>query len=654
MNPALPHLRSAALLLALVPLGRTAQAQEAPAEPTDGFNAHGFSLTAYDGDARDPLTVERPGRFHQGEFFFGGLFEYADAPLVYATEDGEEAVLDDIVALNLNLGVAAADFLRFDTTLPLFLSSGGLDGSNGVDLSDVRIGAMFSPLRPADAEDGGGFGLGLAPWIDLPTGDDSEFIGSAGFSGGVKLAATYELRRLTFTGDLGAEFNPAIELENLSGSDQLVAGLGLGYLFDPMTGITLEGHFAPPFSQAEPGDNDPELVQGTASPAEALLSFRKRTSSGFHFTLGGATAVSQGAGAAQYRVFLGAGYGRIGEPTPKDTDLDGFIDKEDTCPEEPETKNGYLDLDGCPDQLATLKVSVVHEGEQWPNADVTMTGSNRSEERVSTTEPFKLEVFPGSEWLGSARYGSCLRGEAATSVRDGKNSMEIQLEVAEAATVAYRVRDEEGNPVQGVELRYTSEAAECIPRMVLTTDERGQGAHKVGAGKHFLVAKAEGYAIDRRSVAVQPGDQQLIEIELSPTKIKVLDKQIVILEKVYFETAKAVIKPVSFELLDEVATTIVANPQIGKVEVSGHTDDQGSDAYNLGLSDDRAKAVKEYLVARGVPADRLVARGYGETLPIATNRTSEGRAQNRRVEFMILGEHASREAAEAASGGGAQ
>jgi outer membrane protein OmpA-like peptidoglycan-associated protein len=206
-------------------------------------------------------------------------------------------------------------------------------------------------------------------------------------------------------------------------------------------------------------------------------------------------------------------------------------------------------------------------------------------------------------------------------------------------------------PVEGATVTYTSEADECLPKGTLATNDQGKGAHKVGSGKHFVVVQADGYAIHRQSLSVSAGENQLVEVELKPTKIKLEAKKIVILEKVYFETAKAIIKPVSFELLDEVATTLVANPQIGKVEVSGHTDSRGSDSYNLQLSDDRAKAVLEYLTNRGVKPERLVAQGYGETLPIASNRTDSGRAQNRRVEFTILGEHASRAALQAAEGG---
>ena len=72
-----------------------------------------------------------------------------------------------------------------------------------------------------------------------------------------------------------------------------------------------------------------------------------------------------------------------------------------------------------------------------------------------------------------------------------------------------------------------------------------------------------------------------------------------------------------------------------KVEVQGHTDSQGDDDFNLKLSQRRAESVRLYLIKRGITSDRLDPKGYGETVPIADNRTSDGRAQNRRVEFVI-------------------
>ena len=77
------------------------------------------------------------------------------------------------------------------------------------------------------------------------------------------------------------------------------------------------------------------------------------------------------------------------------------------------------------------------------------------------------------------------------------------------------------------------------------------------------------------------------------------------------------------------------NPTVS-IELSGHTDNIGSGADNMKLSDDRAKSVVEYLTGKGISASRLTAKGYGETKPVAANDTEEGRAMNRRVEFVIL------------------
>ncbi len=105
--------------------------------------------------------------------------------------------------------------------------------------------------------------------------------------------------------------------------------------------------------------------------------------------------------------------------------------------------------------------------------------------------------------------------------------------------------------------------------------------------------------------------------------------------KIKFATNSAKLEPESNEILDEVASVMAQNERI-RVRVEGHTDNTGVAAQNKDLSDKRAGSVKDYLVTKGVAAERLESTGCGQDVPVADNATDEGKAENRRVEFVIL------------------
>jgi OOP family OmpA-OmpF porin len=119
--------------------------------------------------------------------------------------------------------------------------------------------------------------------------------------------------------------------------------------------------------------------------------------------------------------------------------------------------------------------------------------------------------------------------------------------------------------------------------------------------------------------------------------VELKDNKIVITEKIQFEVNKAIIKEESFGLMDEIAKVIKENPHVKKIAIEGHASAEGDKKRNLKLSDDRAKAVMEYLVTKGgIDKARLTAKGYGIERPIASNDTEEGREKNRRVEFNVI------------------
>jgi outer membrane protein OmpA-like peptidoglycan-associated protein len=111
--------------------------------------------------------------------------------------------------------------------------------------------------------------------------------------------------------------------------------------------------------------------------------------------------------------------------------------------------------------------------------------------------------------------------------------------------------------------------------------------------------------------------------------------QVVRLNNVFFDFDKWDLRGESFLELNRVVKLLDENPAI-EIEMSAHTDSRGSDEYNFKLSDNRARSVMEYIISKGISANRITSHGYGETVPVATNETDEGRQLNRRVEFKIL------------------
>jgi outer membrane protein OmpA-like peptidoglycan-associated protein len=112
-------------------------------------------------------------------------------------------------------------------------------------------------------------------------------------------------------------------------------------------------------------------------------------------------------------------------------------------------------------------------------------------------------------------------------------------------------------------------------------------------------------------------------------------EKIEIKQQVHFATSKFRVLPDSFKLLDQVAQVLNDFPKM-RVSIEGHTDNVGGEAANMKLSQKRAEAVRDYLVSKGIAPARLEAVGYGPTKPIASNKTTRGKAENRRTEFKIV------------------
>ncbi len=187
-------------------------------------------------------------------------------------------------------------------------------------------------------------------------------------------------------------------------------------------------------------------------------------------------------------------------------------------------------------------------------------------------------------------------------------------------------RSEEGELLEGVVWRALDTEHQGIPA--------GEEVELL-PGAYDLVVVAPGHSPYTTRLTVTADTDDLLEVLLRPSKAEDAVDIIAITEAVHFQTAKAIILPESYALLDDVAAVLQATPEIRLVQVEGHTDDEGSPQGNQVLSEDRAAAIVAYLVHKGIAPERLSSVGYGQSRPVADNTTEQGRAQNRRVVFVV-------------------
>lgn len=152
-------------------------------------------------------------------------------------------------------------------------------------------------------------------------------------------------------------------------------------------------------------------------------------------------------------------------------------------------------------------------------------------------------------------------------------------------------------------------------------------------GWYLFTVSASGYMTANDSVQVQSQEVTPVvkNIVLAPIEVGVTVR----LKNIYFDFDKTTLKSESFVELDKVVDFLKQNPSV-EIEIAGHTDSKGADTYNQSLSQGRSQSVVDHLVSEGIELSRLTAHGYGESKPLESNDTEEGRANNRRVEFTVL------------------
>lgn len=169
-----------------------------------------------------------------------------------------------------------------------------------------------------------------------------------------------------------------------------------------------------------------------------------------------------------------------------------------------------------------------------------------------------------------------------------------------------------------------------------TNSSTGRFLVPLATGSDYAIAiNAPGYLFHSENFSIG-ANYGYMEVEKSILLKRVEVGSTIVLNNIFFDLNKSTLKKESISELDVLVKLMKQNPSI-RVEIGGHTDHIGSDNYNMLLSESRAKAVVSYLTEHGIEDNRLTSKGYGESSPVATNDTAEGRAKNRRTEFRIVG-----------------
>ena len=197
------------------------------------------------------------------------------------------------------------------------------------------------------------------------------------------------------------------------------------------------------------------------------------------------------------------------------------------------------------------------------------------------------------------------------------------------------VRDKDAKqPLESV-LEIIDNTTGLMVSTVASNSSTGKYLVSLPSGRNYgLAVKAEGYLFHSENINI-PKEAAFAEVhkDIFMSKIKIGEK--VILRNIFFDSGKYSLRTESSFELGRIHKLLTDNPSI-KVEISGHTDDVGSEVTNQQLSENRAKAVVDFLIKQGIASARLIYPGYGEDQPVASNDTNEGRQENRRTEFKIL------------------
>jgi OOP family OmpA-OmpF porin len=615
-----------------------------------GMDLHMFRPAV---DSKGFMSVNGTDILGAGSFSFGLVLDVGlgllpvDGFILNSSDNGDNAESNDRLVDSFFTGTFQANygignFMVVGLDVPVQVVGGersqipgvyNVDGAKGLEYQGLGNIGLHTKFRLTRVERDG-IGLAAILHAELPTGDSKRFAGEPGVGLWPMVAAEYRpIREIRLGLNAGYRFNsgkgakdvpmegtvvpddgtnaaapcvPAgmrgtfsalascLEDEGtlVDYDDLITFGLGASFRVAPAWDIVVEGYG----TQVITGFNSAGL---SLEALGGIKIFVERNS--YLVVGGGAGLPTRGFQAADFRGVVGF----IFEPSIGDRDGDGYKDDFDQCPDDPEDFDDFADEDGCPEP-DNDRDGILDVDDECP-------------------------LVP-EDHDGDADEDGCPEGNEGD--RDGDGILDSVDQCPDDPEDKDGFQDEDGCPDPDNDQDGILDVDDLCPN-----DPEDKDGFQDQDGCPDPDNDQDRILDVNDSCPNDPETYNGFEDEDGcPDRGSVIieDNQIVILEKIYFETDSAVILQKSYPIIDAVAATMNGNPQIAKIEVQGHADERSSDEYNIRLTRDRAASVVEALIQRGVAPERLRSGGYGERCPVDPAHNAVAWEKNRRVEFKIL------------------
>ncbi|MDR0966593.1 MAG: OmpA family protein [Myxococcales bacterium] len=630
----------------------------------------GFAINRFDPSERGSIWLSQESLDFRGDFrVMGGLVvDYAKRPLgIY---DLNDELVDELLAHQLygHLGASFVFLNRFRLSfnLPVVLYQEGKDVAiNGAQFAEPDMLAIGDLRLTADVrlvgEYGDAFTMALGVQVFVPTGNPDQYTGDGKLRAHPRIMVAGEAGHFVYAARVGFHYR-ADDDTGMGGDFKLGSevsfGLALGLQFLDRA-LLIGPEFNGSTVVTQGGD---ETFDKYTSPTEVLLGVRYAFDSGVTLAAGGGFGLWRALGSPQARGVFSIGYSMPYVPPVYDRDQDGIVDPEDACPDVPGVVHTDPAKNGCPSDIDSD--GIIDAQDACPDVpgvahdDPAKNGCppDRDNDGIVDAQDACPDV-PGVAHDDPAKNG-CPPDRDNDGIYDADDACPIVAGVTNADLTKHGCPpDRDGDGIIDAE----DACPEVVGRPSKNPERNGCPPDRDNDGIYDDVDACPfvpGVANDdplKNGCPDNPdrdGDKIPNEKDACPDipgkasknperngcpPVFVKGGQIVIQEQIRFVTGSAKIakSKLNDDTLKAVKEILEQNPRIKLVRVEGHTDNVGKPTFNQKLSGDRAKAVADWLIKAGIDGSRLSNEGFGQDRPLAPNKTSKGRAANRRVEFNI-------------------